>query len=132
MKFDYIKYAALITLELRVDHNCMSMGIKTREECHLIRFKYNGDFLDILNGNIHYGSAIESDGPGVLPDTTSPIDSQIEKTIQQKYDITYKQWAAKISEVLYPGDQIESLCAQTWQPDEDIKLQEQQSSFLQE
>lgn len=59
--YTYIPYSSTLSVDLLQDNYCMTSHSNI-DDCILVRMKYNGNFVDLLNGNIFEGSAIE-DGP---------------------------------------------------------------------
>jgi hypothetical protein len=84
-KFDGIKYASVITMELRVDHRCIGNGFY-KPSCYKVRMNYNGNYINLLDATIYADSAI-SEYPGSDIDAT-PESIQVELDLY-KYDITY-------------------------------------------
>lgn len=56
--FHGIKYASVLTIELREDNRCLSNGYY-RQNCFSIRMKYNGQYIYLLKAKMFEDSAIQ-------------------------------------------------------------------------
>ena len=109
--YDYVPYSSIITLELRLDNECIRTVMFNSEDCLNIRMKYNGDFVDLASKTVVVGSAIQ-DNP------SNTMDSYEIAAIQDKYDMPYGKVKSILNELLYQGD-IKEACAEEYVPNPD-------------
>lgn len=78
--------------------------------------KYNGNFVDLMNGNIFEGSAID-DGPG------NSLTKKRNGELSKKYDISWVNFENKLKDLLAIGHQqdLEVLCANEYVPNPLLK-----------
>ena len=77
-----------------------------------IRIKYNGEFVDLSNQNTYPDSAI-IDSPSKKLTSFEVLD------LQDKYDMPYAKFKAKMESLLVPGDQVEQECSKPYVPNPD-------------
>jgi hypothetical protein len=106
--YDYVPYSSIVTMELRIDNECMSTVMFNPEDCLNIRLKYNGDFVDLTKKTVVKGSAIQ-DNP------SKTMDSYELSELQQNYDYSYSKIKNILNELLYQGD-LKDACAETFVP----------------
>lgn len=105
--YDYIKYAAIITIELRQDNVCIQNLDTNPDNCFSIRIQYNGDYVDLIAGKVLLGTAKKDTNPDsfITPGNNSdPIRAQEEDKITQQFDISYNKFRQKIYSMLFEGD----------------------------
>ena len=98
-EFNGVKYASIITMELRVDHRCIGDGFY-KASCYKVRMSYNGNYVNLLDGTVYPESAIQEDPNTDIDGTPESIQNEIDL---YKYDITYQQFAEKMEKILYEG-----------------------------
>ena len=110
--YDYVPYASIFTFELRRDNQCMNNVVFNLENCMNIRIKYNGQFVDLNSQKMYPDSAI-IDNPSKNLTSFEVLD------LQDKYDMPYAKFVAKMESLLVPGDQVESECSKPYVPNPD-------------
>jgi hypothetical protein len=56
--YDYVPYATIFTFELRQDNECMKSVVFNRENCMMVRIKYNGQYVDLNKQTMYENSII--------------------------------------------------------------------------
>ena len=110
--YDYVPYASIFTFELRQDNECLNNVVFNLENCMNIRIKYNGQFVDLSNEKTYPDSAI-IDNPSKNLTSFEVLD------LQDKYDMPYAKFKAKMESLLVPGDQVEEECSKPYVPNPD-------------
>jgi hypothetical protein len=71
--WQYIPYASVLSFELRINHDCLKNKENAVNTCHRIRIKYNGQFMNLLKGDVFADSIVEEDGPFEIPSGNDPF-----------------------------------------------------------
>jgi len=98
--WDYVRYASVFTIELRVNHNCFNAitYVRNFDTCFKIRMMFNGKYMDLKRRTVFEDSAVKEEpwagyepgGENELPIRDETLDK--EYVLEKLYDFTIKDF----------------------------------------